>query len=72
MSRYSNPHAGHRQRVRNRFMREDMESFEDHQILELILFYAIPRGDTNLIGHRLIKHFGRLSAVFDARISDLQ
>jgi DNA repair protein RadC len=72
MSRYSNPHAGHRQRVRNRFMREGMESFEDHQILELILFYAIPRGDTNLIGHRLIKHFGRLSAVFDARISDLQ
>jgi DNA repair protein RadC len=72
MSLYSNPHAGHRQRVRNRFAREGMESFEDHQILELILFYAIPRGDTNLIGHRLLKHFGRLSAVFDARISDLQ
>jgi len=72
MSPYSNPHAGHRQRMRDRFVREGLDSFEDHQILELVLFYAIPRGDTNEIGHRLIKHFGRLSAVFDARISDLK
>ena len=72
MSSYSNPHAGHRQRMRNRFVREGLQSFDDHQVLELILYYAIPRGDTNEVGHRLIKHFGRLSAVFDARICDLQ
>jgi len=72
MSSYANPHAGHRQRMRDRFVREGLDSFEDHQILELVLFYAIPRGNTNEIGHRLIKHFGRLSAVFDARISDLK
>jgi len=72
MSQYSNIHAGHRQRMRDRFVREGMENFEDHQILEMILFYAIPRGNTNEIGHRLIKHFGRLSAVFDARICDLK
>ena len=72
MGKYAHPHTGHRQRLRNRVVREGLEHFDDHQILELLLFYAIPRGDTNAIGHRLIQHFGRLSAVFDARISDLQ
>ena len=37
-----------------------------------MLFYAIPRGDTNDVAHRLITAFGGLSAVFDARIEDLQ
>ncbi len=72
MSGSSNLHSGHRQRLRQRFLSEGLKHFEDHQVLELILFYAIPRGDTNEIAHRLIKHFGRLSAVFDARVSDLQ
>jgi DNA repair protein RadC len=72
MGQYSNPHAGHRQRMRQRFVREGIANFEDHQVLELILYYAIPRGDTNEIAHRLINHFGRLSAVFDARIADLR
>lgn len=71
MKPYQNPHAGHRQRLRQRLIREGIEHFEDHQVLELILFYAIPRGDTNEISHRLLREFGRLSAVFDARISDL-
>ena len=67
----ANPHSGHRQRLRKRLVREGIDHFEDHQVLELILFYAIPRGDTNRISHRLLREFGRLSAVFDARISDL-
>jgi len=65
-------HLGHRQRLRERFLHEGLAGFADHQVLELILFYAIPRGDTNEIAHRLMRHFGRLSAVFDARVSDLQ
>ena len=72
MNHYNNSHSGHRQRLRKRLVREGIEGFEDHQVLELILFYAIPRGDTNEIGHRLLRQFGRLSAVFDARICDLQ
>lgn len=72
MDEKENLHGGHRERLRKRFIREGLESFEDHQVLELILFYAIPRGDTNEIAHRLMEHFGRLSAVFDARVSDLQ
>lgn len=72
MDRDSKLHMGRRMRLRERFLREGLSSFADHEALELLLFYAIPRGDTNKIAHRLMKHFGRLSAVFDARVSDLQ
>jgi len=37
-----NPHKGHRQRVKSRVIKEGIDSFEDHQILELLLFYCIP------------------------------
>lgn len=66
-----NPHTDHRKRLRKRFTDEGLENFSDHQILELLLFYAIPRRDTNVIAHRLIKQFGSLSAVFDAGIDEL-
>lgn len=65
-------HLGRRKRVRERFLHEGLSNFADHEALELLLFYAIPRGDTNELAHRLMHHFGRLSAVFDARVSDLQ
>ncbi len=65
-------HLGRRKRVRERFLHEGLSSFADHEALELLLFYAIPRGDTNKLAHRLMHHFGRLSAVFDAHVSDLQ
>ena len=61
-----NLHKDHRARVRRRFVREGLASFEDHNILELLLFYAIPRKDTNELAHRLIARFGSLAAVFDA------
>ncbi len=64
-------HIGRRQRVRERFLHEGLAAFADHEVLELLLFYAIPRGDTNELAHRLITRFGRLSAVFDARVGDL-
>lgn len=66
-----NPHIGHRSRVRERFLKEGLENFADHNVLEMLLFYAIPRGDTNDVAHALIDRFGSLSAVFDARIEDL-
>ncbi|MBQ7086072.1 MAG: DNA repair protein RadC [Clostridia bacterium] len=64
-------HKNHRQRLKNRFLEKGLEGFEDHNVLELLLFYAIPRKDTNEIGHRLIKHFGSISAVFEAPIEEL-
>lgn len=66
-----NIHEGHRERVRERFKKEGIENFADHNVLEMLLFYAIPRGDTNDTAHALIDRFGSLSAVFDANIKDL-
>jgi DNA repair protein RadC len=63
-----NPHAGHREKLRQRFIRENgLESFEDHQILELLLFYANPRSDTNPIAHALLDTFGSMKGVLEAR-----
>jgi len=68
-----NPHANHRLRVRSRFVKDDfsIDNFEDHQVFEFLLFYAIPRVDTNEIAHRLLNRFGSLRGVFDASPEDL-
>ena len=66
-----NPHKGHRQRLKHRVIREGIDNFEDHQILELLLFYSIPMKDTNQLAHQLIQTYGSLSAVFDADPKDL-
>lgn len=64
-------HSGHRKRVKERFLREGLDSFESHQVLELLLFYGIPYRDTNDIAHRLLDRFGTLSAVFEAETEDI-
>jgi DNA repair protein RadC len=61
-----NPHQGHRQRVRQRFINEGLSGFEDHQVLELLLFYCIPMKDTNLLAHKLIDTFSSLSNLLEA------
>lgn len=62
---------GHRERLKQRFLREGLDGFEPHNILELALFFVIPRRDTNRIAHELIKTFGSLSAVLDAPAHEL-
>lgn len=64
-------HEGHRNRLKRRFLEEGLDGFEDHQILELLLFYAIPRRDTNEIAHSLIDKYGSLSGVLEADPKDL-
>jgi DNA repair protein RadC len=64
-------HSGHRERLRTRFFREGLDGFDDHQVLEFLLFQAIPRADTNPIAHQLINRFGSLSAVLEADPKDL-
>lgn len=72
MKNKKNPHDGHRDRVREKFMKEEnLNAYADHNILEMLLFYAIPRADTNELAHRLINTFGSFSAVFDADIEQL-
>ena len=64
-------HDGHRARIKKQFLETDLSSFEEHQVLEFILFYAVPRGDVNPLAHTLIKKFGSFAAVLEAPISEL-
>ena len=64
-------HEGHRARVKKRFQEEGLDHFSDIQALELLLFYAIPRADTNPIAHKLLEHFGSLSQVLEASPAEL-
>lgn len=59
-------HSGHRQRLRRTALEVGVDKLSDIQALELMLFYAIPRRDTNELAHRLIDHFGSYAAVLDA------
>ena len=65
-------HDGHRQRLKNRFIEEGLDHFEEHQVLELLLFYCIPRVDTNPIAHALLDHFGSLAQVLEAPVEELE
>ena len=67
-----NLHAGHRQRLKKQFMEHGIESLREHQILELLLFYVLPRVDTNEYAHSLIKKYGSVSAVLNAPFDELK
>ena len=64
-------HQGHRDRLRQRYKENNLDGFADHEILELLLSYAIPRKDVNPLAHQLIDHFGGLGNVLYADIDDL-
>ena len=65
-------HSGHRERMRGRFLKDpDLEGFAEHEILELMLFFIFPRGDTNAMAHRLLDTFGSVSAVVNAPVEKL-
>lgn len=64
-------HDEHRKRMKQKFSDIGMDSFADHEVLELLLYYAISRRDVNPIAHELINRFGSLSAVFDAPVDAL-
>lgn len=66
-----NVHKGHRQRMKKKFLLNGMDAFEEHEALEMLLYYAVPRCDTNPLAHRLLDRFGSLSAIFDATVDML-
>ena len=63
-------HDGHRARLKTEFLQRPA-SFPDHKVLELLLFYANPRSDTNPMAHALLERFGSLSGVLDAAPDEL-
>ncbi len=62
---------GHRQRLRDRFNTSGLGAFEDHEVLELLLTYAVPRKDVKPIAHALLERLGSLSNVLDAPSAEL-
>lgn len=64
-------HQGHRKRLKGQFLRQGLEHMEPHNVLELLLFFALPRVDTNELAHRLLRQFGSLSAVLEAPAQEL-
>ena len=62
---------GHRNRVRERYLNTGLDTFQDYEALELLLFYAIPRKDTKSTAKNLIARFGSLPAVLDATVEEL-
>lgn len=65
-------HTGHRSRLKERFLQEGLDHFNELQVLELLLFYCVPRKDTNELSHALLEQFGSLAQVLDAAPYDLQ
>jgi len=58
--------------MKNRFLEHGLDNFDDHNVLELLLFYALPRRDLNPLAHALLERFGSLSGVLEAPIEDLK
>lgn len=63
--------TGHRERIRERYKKEGLDNFQPHEVLELLLTYAIPRKDTKAMAHALIDRFGSLANVFEARQEEI-
>ncbi len=66
-----NPHAGHRERMYNKFLVSGFEGFPDHELIEMLLYSVIPRGNTNEQGHALLDRFGSIRGVVDASFEDI-
>ena len=67
-----NPHAGHRERQKDKFLRFGLEPFSEVEALELLLYYSISRQDTNELAHALLDAFHDIRGVINAHPKDLQ
>jgi len=66
------PHqSGHRDRLRERFLKGGVDALQDYEILEMILFMALPRRDVKPLAKELIQNFGSFNSVFHASVRDL-
>lgn len=71
MDESKNLHKGHRKRLKKEFLEHGAEGFSEVRALELLLFYALSRQDTNPLAHRLLDRFGSLYGVFSASVAEL-
>ncbi len=71
MEKEKHSHWGHRERLREKMIKNGLESLADHEALEILLGYCVALRDVNEIAHNLIKKFGSIKAVFDAPYEEL-
>ena len=67
-----NIHEGHRERMKRRFAEHGLDNFDDVNVLELLLFYARSRCDTNVVAHALLERFNTLDGVFEAPLEEVK
>ena len=65
-------HDGHRDRMREKFLKNGEETLDDHELIEMLLYHSVPRKDTNPIAHELIEQFGSVSEILKADVDELQ
>jgi DNA repair protein radc len=70
--RDSSPGGGHRQRLRERFVKAGLDGFADYEVVELLLTLAIPRSDVKQPAKALLKKFGDLRGILDAPLEEVQ
>lgn len=68
----TNVNNGHRQRMRERMKNEGLKGFQDHELVEMLLYQSIPRKDTNKIAHKLLNSFGNLYNLLNADVESLE
>lgn len=66
-----NPHEGHRERMKQRYLSQGLDGFAEHEVLEMLLFYSVPRADTNELAHALLDRFSDLHGVLSAEPREL-
>lgn len=71
MSSKDNIHEGHRERLKERYLSEGLDNFNEINVLELLLFYCVQRKDTNPLAHRLLERFGSVYDVLNASVEEL-
>lgn len=65
-------HTGHRKRMRRRYIKDGgFDNFEYHEIVEMLLYYAVKRADTNELAHKMLDEFGSFHALLDASVSEI-
>lgn len=71
MSEKKDPRAGHRQRLREKFLQHGLDKFTEEEIIELLLTFGTPRRDCKQAARSLLKEFGSIRSVFEAELSEL-
>jgi DNA repair protein RadC len=72
MADHHHDHKGHRERLRKKYRTSGIDAFHDYEALELLLSYAVPRGDVKPAAKALLKTFGSIRGVIDSDMSDLE